>query len=135
MKQTFDTDTILFQVLKASPTLVAAISGGIYPGDRPDGSVKEDIAINTISLSQDSVPQRGTSNVNIYAADIDVQIAGIAQKKTNTQRLKAITGLVLIALTAAKVDGLGFRVMLQKTIAEPDLHQHYVNLRIDWSIH
>ncbi|MGE5498465.1 MAG: hypothetical protein ACM3Q2_10360 [Syntrophothermus sp.] len=135
MKTTFDTDAILFKVLKGSPEVVAAISGGIYPGERPDNSLLEDIAINTVTLTLDSVPQMGTSNVNIHVPDMDVQISGQVQKKANTMRLKAITGPVLNALSAAKVDGLSFQVVLQSTLSEPAIHQHYVNLRIEWNIH
>lgn len=134
MKLTFETDTLLYQILKAAPEL-EVISGGVYAGDRPDNSDKEDVSINTITLSQDSVPQTGSSNVNIHVSDLNVQIAGRIQKKANTERLKSIAVIVLDVLRAARVDGLGFRVMNQTTFKEPDLDQHYVNLRIDWSIH
>ena len=66
MKTTFETDTLLFSLLRESP-VSAAINGGIYVGDdRPDDSVKEDIVVNSIDLTQDYLPQIGTSNVNIF---------------------------------------------------------------------
>lgn len=104
-------------------------------GERPDGSVKEDIVVNTITLTQESLPQLGTSNVNIHVPDMDVKISGIPQKKANRPRLKALTTIVLSVLTSARVAGLKFRVTTQTTIAEPELSQHFVNLRIEWSIH
>ena len=73
MKTTFDTDSILYNILLNSP-LKNAISGGFYLGeDRPDDSEEEDVVINSIVLSQDYHPQIGTSNVNIYAPDKKVK--------------------------------------------------------------
>lgn len=135
MKTTFDTDTILFQILKASAPLVATISGGIYSGERPDNSILEDIVASTLTLTQDVLPQQGVSNVNIHVADIDVVIAGRSQKKANTVRLKLITGLVLNALRAARVEGLSIVVKGQTEFNDPDISQHYVNIKVDWTIH
>jgi len=135
MKTTFDTDTILFQILKASAPLVAAISGGIYSGERPDNSVLEDVVASTLTLTQDVLPQKGVSNVNIHVVDIEVMIAGRSQKKANTVRLKLITGLVLNALRAARVEGLSIVVKGQTEFNDPGISQHYVNLRIEWTIH
>ena len=135
MKQTFDIDTILFKILKASPALVAAITGGIYSGERPDNSELEDITVNALTLTQEFKPQLGVSNVNIHVSDIDVKIAGRLQKKENETRLKAITALALEALRAARIEGLGLAVKNQTVFNNPEISQHYVNLRIDWSIH
>lgn len=135
MIQSFDTDNVLFDVLKASTTLTTMLSGGIYVMERPDNSVKEDVVINTIDLTQDSLPQRGTSNVNIYAADIDVSIGGVKQKKANRKRLKDLTTTVLSVLTAAAVTGLKYWVTNQTIIKEAEISQHFVNLRIEWNIH
>ena len=135
MKLTYDTDSILYGVLKGSAPLVAAISGGIYSGDRPDSSEKEDITVNTTVLTQDYKPQRGTSNVNIHVPDLSLNIGGMPQRKADTARLKTVANLVLDALRAAKVDGLGFVVENQTTVREEATNQHYVNIRISWSIH
>jgi len=135
MIQTFDTDNVLFDVLKASLDLTSSINGGIYVGgERPDNSVKEDIVINTIDLTQD-LPQRGTSNVNIHVADIDVKIQGTNQKKANNKRMKELTTKVLSALTAAKITGLNYWITNQNVIKEAESNQHFVNLRIEFSIH
>src|ERR1035437_9722207 len=122
MKQTFDTDDILYGVLKASTSLVAALTGSIYTmGERPDGSEKEDVVVNTITLTQETLPQLGTSNVNIHVPDMDVKISGKLQKKANRARLRALTTLVLSVLTSAKILGLSYRVTTQTTIAETEL--------------
>lgn len=136
MKTTNDTDKVLFDVLKASAELTGSITGDIFmTGDRPDNSEKEDIVINTITLSQDSEPQKGTSNINIYVPDMDVKIGGLSQKKANRKRLQALTALVLTALRSANIQGLRFWPTNQNNIKEPALSQHFSNIRIDWNIH
>ena len=135
MKQTFDTDSILYQILNGSPAILSAISGGVYIDERPDGSEAEDIVVNTIDLTQEYAPQLGTSNVNIHVSDIDVQINGVQQKKKNRERLKSLTTIVLDVLKSAKIEGLALIVTNQTTIKEPTINQHYVNIRVDWVIH
>lgn len=135
MKQTFDTDSILYQILNGSPAILSAISGGVYIDERPDGSEAEDIVVNTIDLTQEHAPQLGTSNVNIHVSDIDVQINGVQQKKKNREQLKSLTTIVLDALKSAKIEGLALIVTNQTTIKEPTINQHYVNIRVDWVIH
>lgn len=135
MKQTFDTDSILYQILNGSPAILSAISGGVYIDERPDGSEAEDIVVNTIDLTQEHAPQLGTSNVNIHVSDIDVQINAVQQKKKNRERLKSLTTIVLDALKSAKIEGLALIVTNQTTIKEPTINQHYVNIRVDWVIH
>jgi len=133
MLLSFDTDDILFQVLNGSEELKAAISGGIYTTDRPDNSEKEDITVNTITVTG-SMPQRGTSNVNIHVPDLQAKIKGQEQRKANKERLRQITTLVISILEAARVEGLLFWVANQTTIKEPETNQHYTNLRIEWNI-
>lgn len=135
MKQTYDTDTMLFSILKGSVTIMANITGGVYAGQRPDNSVKEDIVVNTITLTQDSVPQLGTSNINIHVADKTVTIAGVQQKVEDRARLKALSNLVLDTIRTARVSGLKIAVEAQSTIPDVSISQHYVNIRITWIIH
>lgn len=133
MLLSFDTDDILFQVLNVSDELKAAISGGIYTTDRPDNSEKEDITVNTITVTG-SMPQRGTSNVNIHVPDLQAKIKGQEQRKADKERLRQVTALVISILEAARVEGLLFWVANQTTIKEPETNQHYTNLRIEWNI-
>ena len=135
MKQTFDTDSILFGLLKNDPTIVAAISGGIYAGQRPLNSEKEDIVINTITISQDYHPQIGTSNVNIHVPDMTVKIDGVDQQVEDRNRLKTISQLVLAKLRTANIQGLKYLVESQTILNEPEIRQHFSNIRISWNIH
>lgn len=134
MKTTFDTDAILFDLLSKSP-IKNAISGGIYVGDdRPDNSTDEDIVVNSITLTQDYLPQIGTSNVNIYVADSNKKIKGKQQLKANRTRLKSLSEKAMEVLRGARITGLKLIPTSQVTLAEPDVKQHYVNIRIEWNI-
>lgn len=136
MKQTFDTNEILFQILKGSGAITSAISGVVYVDPRPLNSEKEDIVINTIALTQDSEPQIGTSNINIHVPDKTVSIGAVQQKVTDNARLKVISGLVLDAIRAAKVQGLSMVIETQSNpLPEAEINQHYINIRINWNIH
>ena len=135
MIQTYDTDAILFGILNTDTAVKAAISGGVYVGQRPDNSKLDDIVINTIDLTQNHPPQLGTSNVNIHVADIDIKAGNTVMKVENRAKLKAIAGAVLTALRNAKVTGLLLTVTNQNTIREAEIQQHFVNIRIDWNIH
>jgi ribosome-binding factor A len=112
-----------------------AISGNIYVGDdRPDDSEDEDIVVNSIDLTQDYLPQIGTSNVNIYVKDMPVKIDGKQQMKANRTRLKALSEKTIKALKSAKIPGLLFTVDNQAVLSEPSIKQHFVNIRISWNI-
>ena len=135
MITTIDIDTELYKVLKDSTALTTALTGSIYTGERPVGSKKEDVTINTPSLTQDFEPQRGYSNVNIHTQDITVKIGTVDQKKADRVRLKSLANMARAALVTARIPGVGLTIMGQSLIAEPDVSQHFVNLRIEWSIH
>lgn len=131
--QSADTEDILFEVLKASTELQAAVSGGIYQNERPDGSEAEDIVINSIHLTH-TAPQSGTSNINIHVTDLKLKIGGKEQRKRDRERLRILTNLVLEAIKEANVTGLTFWVENETTIQELLIKQHYTNLRIGWNI-
>jgi hypothetical protein len=134
MLTSFDTNDILFETLSGSEELKAAISGRIYTGDRPDNSEKEDICINTITVTRNYSPQSGTSNVNIFVPDLKLEIAGQEQRKINRERLRTLTNMVISILEAAKVEGLAFWIANETVIKESTIYQHYTNLRIKWNI-
>lgn len=129
-----DTDDTLFQILNASDDLKAELTGGIYVlGERPDGSEKEDIVVNNLFINH-TTPQTGTSNVNIHVPDMTLTIGGKQQHKANRERLRTLTALVLEALKAANIQGLAIRITNETIIKEPNIPEHYNNIRIDWNI-
>lgn len=129
-----ETDDILYQILNASAALKAELTGGIYVmGERPDGSVKEDIVVNNLFINHE-IPQTSTSNVNIHVPDMMLTIGGKQQYKANRERLRTLTELTLAALKVANVEGLSIRIVTETIIKEPSIPEHYNNIRIDWNI-
>lgn len=134
MKTTFDIESILFQILNNSD-VKSEITGGIYfAGDRPIDSEKEDIVINTITLTQDFLPQLGNSNVNIYVKDMIVKIENRNQTKANRVRLKELADEVIDVLRYSIVKGLTITVTHQTLMRDMDINQHFINLRLSWNI-
>ena len=134
MKTSFDTDTILYRILRDSP-VKSTIDGDVYyTGDRPNDSEKEDIEINSVTLTQDYLPQLGRSNVNIYVPDIMVRINGKDQKTVNRIRLKSLAEMAITSIREANIEGLKAIVTNQRVIPEPNINQHFVNIAINWNI-
>ncbi|MCM1168789.1 MAG: hypothetical protein NC324_02520 [Bacteroides sp.] len=131
MKSAFDTDAILFGLLNGK----MSNKGGIYVGDtRPENSTDEDIVINTIDLWTDVPPQIGTSNVNIYVQDTSKSINGRLQVSANRQRLQALADEAVSIIRSAVIKGLAAIPVHMTIMAEPDIKQHFVNIRIEWNI-
>jgi len=132
--QSIETNDILYNVLNGSEELKAAITGGIYVlGERPDDSEAEDIVINNLFLSHD-IPQTGTSNINIHVADMKLKIRGKAQRKADVERIRTITALVIKAVKAANIPGITIRISTETVVKEPNINQHYNNIRVEWNI-
>lgn len=131
MKTPFDTDAILFALLDGK----TSIKGGCFVGDdRPEDSTDEDIVVNTIDLPQDSLPQIGTSNINIYTKDTSKKIKGKVQVSANRTRLKALANEVTAIVRKANITGLKAIPGNMTIMYEPTTKQHFVNIRIDWNI-
>lgn len=137
MKTTFDLETLMFQILN-TPEVTDIINGGVYKsGDRPDDSELEDVEINTIDLTTDSLPQIATTNVNCYVPDERVQMNGKMQYKKRRRRLESIAKVVLAVLkknAGKRIDGCIYSIQAQTTLNLTEIHQHYVNIRISWNI-
>ena len=131
MKTAFDTNGILFRLLNGH----TSANGGVFvEDDRPDNSTHEDIVVNSIDLGQDALPQVGTSNINVYVPDMEVKIGGKMQLQANRARLKTITDEVLAIVRASRIEGLKIIVMNHTTMNEPNMKQHFSNIRVDWNI-
>lgn len=134
MKTTLDLDTILFRLFKNS-AISTAISGGIYlMNGRPSNSEKEDIEINSITLTQEYLPQTGTSNINIYVPDMAVKINNEEQRQPNIKRLKELLTIAMDVVRSASIKGLKIIPTNETVLSEPNIKQHFVNIRCDWNI-
>jgi len=131
-----DTDDILFKIVsEAVASGKVVINGGVFTqGERPDDSEAEDIVINTITVTHDK-PQTGTSNVNIYAKDLNLRIKGKEQRKADRERLRTIGDALVAYLDAQNIADLEYWIESDIVIKELEVNQHYRNIRISWNIH
>ena len=131
MISTFDIIDILYIKLKTS-ALKAAVSGGLYKqGERPDNSTKEDIVINCLPTSGSQL-QTATVNVNIYVPDSELTISGKPQFKAKFSRLQALAELAITLLKEVSVDDYHYKIAFQGTLKEESIHQHFINIRIEF---
>lgn len=131
MKTPFDTNEILMGLLMGN----TSIKGGYYhEGDRPDNSTDEDIVVNTIDLSVDTLPQIGTSNVNIYVSDTPKKIKGKMMVMPNRTRLKQLANEVTAIIRNSRIHGIKAIPGTMSIMNEPNTKQHFANIRIDWNI-
>jgi hypothetical protein len=126
MRTTFDQETILYNILNGSAALKAAISGKIYRGKRPNDSQKEDISIVSLPILPGSI-QFGTANVNIHVPDIG--------DFPDNGKLKALTDIVRPLLEETYGDDYLLYISMQQVFDEPEINQHYVNMRIEFEFH
>lgn len=70
-----------------------AISGAIYKDKRVSGSTKEDVVINSLTMTNDFL-QNGVFNINIHVPMISINSNGITQFQKNYARMKVIVDLV-----------------------------------------
>ncbi len=132
MISVIDIESIIYDILNV-PSLTGLISGDVYTsGDRPTNSDKEDVEINTITLTQEPYPQEGVSNINIYVPDIVVNLDGEQQQKANKTRLKLILEKVKSLLSNTKAKHVMIQIESENIIPDKDIKQHFVNLRIKY---
>lgn len=117
-------------------TLYTMISGEVYRnGLRPRDSQKED-AIVTFTAGLPDQIQTGVVTVNIFVPDIDPEDNGTwVEDGQRTEELERLAQEWADSLTA-EVSCYKFR--LQQTIyteAEPSIHQHFVVVRLGYSLY
>jgi len=134
MKQAYDLDEILFRLFNSSTQLKSAINGGIYLGQRPDNSEKEDIVISTISITQEYSPQIATSNINIHVSDLLQNVLGKQMRFENRLKIKSISEIVLNLIRESKFEDLTVYLEAQNIIREYIIFQSYSNIRLNWLV-
>lgn len=128
-----ETDDILYRLLATNTAISTAVGGRIYAAERPDGSTTADIVVNSLALDT-NMPQTGTSNINIHVPDLKITIKGQQQYHTDRERLRSLTALVVAAIEEMATEGIVLRISNQNVIAEESIHQHYMNVRVEWNI-
>lgn len=135
-----DVETIIWKICNSSSALKALINGGIYKeGFRPTNSKKEDICINTLSLTQDN-PQIGLFNINIYCKAIKEKFEGVDEYLPNTVKLAQISDVIRLVIESELVSGeykdCAFNIVKQKTFENQGAasKEFYQNIQLQFII-
>ena len=115
-------------------SLKGLITGGIYKGQRPVGSSKEDIVVNILGLPNEQLAQ-ALVNVNLHVPNKPIKING---QQDNSQpdfsRLMNVAN-VLLALLKEDYSSDGWYFELQQhsgPVIDDNANSHYINIRIDF---
>lgn len=109
-----------------------SITGKIYKDKRPTGSTKEDIVINSLTMTNDYM-QNGVFNVNIYVPMISVTIGGVTQLQKNNARLKQLADLVYPVLNDAWGNGYNLDIVNHQDFE--DGNENFYNFRVSLNAH
>lgn len=124
----------IFAMFRAG-TLPKIIGGKVYKnGMRPKDSKAEDAVVCFVTCLPGQV-QDGTAVVNIYVPDVKVYNDGILRKNTTRcAELEQAADEWANALSAAKSDYLFELAQTIHTEEEPDIHQHFVTVRLKFKL-
>lgn len=111
-------------------------SGGIYFDDeRPIESTKEDIVINTPSLSgAPGHPQNGYSNINIYVPTKKIKTSDGYRTVRNRARERELVNKVCTVIEAMNVKGVNY-VDSENKEQSADGRESFSNVRVFWKIY
>lgn len=134
MISTLDIIQIVYDKLVASDLVIGTtndISGQVYKITRPMDSVLEDIVVNCLPVTGDLI-QLATVNVNIYVPDLHATVAGVRQYLPNLARMDTLAAMAITALDNINTPGYYFYIASQVVYQEQAIHQHFINLRIEF---
>ncbi len=118
--------------LLLSANIQNSISGKIYKDKRPTGSDKEDIVINSLTMTNDYL-QNGVFNVNIYVPMISITSNGITQYQKNNARMKVLADLVYPVLNDAWGNDYNLDVVNSQDFEEGN--ENFYNFRVSLNAH
>lgn len=127
MKTTLDQSDAIYRLLNV-PGVTSAISGKVYSDDRPLDSDLEDVVIKSMTLA-DGMRQFGVALVNIHVKDIE--LSGVPGKLANKTRLKAISRVIVPLIEETDGEDFALWVESSSTIPEPEVDQHFLQLRLE----
>lgn len=133
MITTFDITNIIYLAL-TDAGFEAEITGEVCKDERRANSDKEDVVINCLPVLNDQV-QLATVNVNIYVPDIESKSNNVSQYLPNHKRLSELANKAKEILEEVYSDEYDYSIQQQGTPKEDAIHQHYVNLRIEFKFY
>ena len=128
-----DCNSLLYQALS---TASLGISGDIYfDNERPVDSTKEDIAINTPSLTGgNGHPQQGYSNINIYVPVKKIKTADGYRTVRNRTRERELVNKVSEVIEGMSVEGVNY-IDSENKEQSVDGRETFCNVRVFWKIY
>jgi hypothetical protein len=117
-----------------SKGLAAKVTGKVYPvSHRPRDSRLEDIIIiHTAGLAGQI--QSGTVTINIYVPDVDTDTGVMAEDGYRCKKLERVAAEWAESLTTL-VSAYRFSLpQVIHTASEPDIHQHFVVIKLNYEI-
>lgn len=130
MKSTLDIIDILWKLIEDS-SLKEEITGNVYKHERPAGSKKEDVVINSLPINNLQL-QESLVNVNIYAPNGSVKAGGVQNDTVAHERLQELTAIATGVLDDVfnQVEDTGFDVQQMVLIKDDTTGEFYMNIRI-----
>jgi hypothetical protein len=95
-------------------------------------STKEDIVINCLPVTNDNPLQLATVNCNIYVPDLHATFDSVQQHFPNFTRMDTLATMAVAAVDNINMPGYYFWVASQTIFPEEAIHQHFINIRIDF---
>ncbi|MDR7750140.1 hypothetical protein RIU07_05630 [Riemerella anatipestifer] len=103
------------------------INGQIYKDNRPVNSNKEDIVINSLTMTNQML-QNGVFNINCYVPKKSVTVGGITQLHKDNKRLKEIADKVYAVLNDVWENDYNLDVETHQDFEEQN--ENYYNFRV-----
>ncbi|MDD1548810.1 hypothetical protein MPN29_03675 [Riemerella anatipestifer] len=103
------------------------INGQIYKYNRPVNSNKEDIVINSLTMTNQML-QNGVFNINCYVPKKSVTVGGITQLHKDNKRLKEIADKVYAVLNDVWENDYNLDVETHQDFEEQN--ENYYNFRV-----
>lgn len=131
MRSTLDIVDLGYRRAINSP-LNAAVAGNIYKHQRPFNSTSEGVVINCLPISGGQL-QDGIMNVNIHVPNLVLSIGGIQDDtQPDSARLSSLTKMAIQVFEDywAELGDVNFSLENQSLFEEPEINQHYTNLRL-----
>lgn len=139
MYSTQDCNELLYVKLRAAlksnvkPGYIA-ISGDVYFDDeRPNSSTKEDVAINTPTISGQAI-QQGYSNINVYVPTEKITTDSGGLRVRRRARERVIIKLIADAIEEMQTRDCYCYVQSQSEDESPDGEESFASVRVFWKI-
>lgn len=109
------------------------ITGNLYPLERPQNSLDQDIAINALPITNDQ-QQKGVVNVNIHCQNLlNVVFKGKADNtQPDLQTLNAISKVVLSILNSVNASDFRLQAATGGQLFRDQDGTWYMNIRVNY---